>query len=102
VLFAKHSRSETGGAAEWAGGNGDGITLEQTETHFGALFSSPVKENDHVDMECLRQMCQKVLGFVAGEREREGEGWRWWWTSQAGFMALESETVLMGSICLHL
>ena len=49
-------------------GNGDGITLEQTETqtHFCSLFSSPVKENDHLVMKCLRQTYQKVLGFVAG------------------------------------
>ena len=51
-------------------GNGDGITLEQmeTETHFCSLFSSSVKEKDHLVMKCLRQTCQKVLRFVGGGR----------------------------------
>ena len=46
-------------------GNGDGITLEQTETqtHFCSLFSSPVKENDHLVMKCLRQTCRRSWGL---------------------------------------
>ena len=56
-------------------GNGDGITLEQmeTQTHFYSLFSSPVKENDHLAMKCLRQTVSEGPG-VCGWRETVGGG----------------------------